>query len=115
MGGFFMSVNELRTLLDSDAMPTVIDVRKPAAFEGDTTILPNARWRDPAEVDRWRSELDPAAPVFVYCVHGHEVSQGVAKVLRRYGHDVHVLEGGIEAWREAGAPLAPRPEPGRAE
>ena len=46
------------------------------------------------------STLPAAAQVVVYCVHGHEVSQSAAKALgARY------LEGGIEAWREAGGEL----------
>ena len=112
MGGFFISVDELNRLADRGSMPAVIDVRKRPAFEADTTMLPAARWRDPAEVDRWRAELDPAAPVVLYCVHGHEVSQGAAAALRRHGHEARVLEGGIEAWREAGAPLVARPGAG---
>ena len=60
------------------------------------------------------TELDPTAPAVLYCVHGHEVSQGAAAILRRQGYDVRVLEGGIEAWREAGLPLVARsgPAPG---
>ena len=109
MGGFFISVSDLNGLVGTRSMPAVIDVRKRAAFEADTMILPTARWRDPAAVDRWRTELDLAEAVVVYCVHGHEVSQGTAAALRRHGLDVRVLEGGIAAWREAGAPLVARP------
>ena len=109
MGGLFISVDELNGLVGTGSMPAVIDVRKRAAFAADTTILPTACWRDHAAVERWRAELDPAEPVVVYCVHGHEVSQGAAAALRRHGYDVRVLEGGIEAWRAAGAPLVARP------
>ena len=108
MGGFFISVIELNRLVNTDAMPAVIDVRKRAAFETATAMLPTARWRDHAEVDRWMAELDRAAPVVLYCVHGLEVSQGAAAELRRRGYDARVLTGGIEAWREAGAPLVAR-------
>jgi len=111
MGGFFMSVVELNRLVDTGSMPVVIDVRKRAAFEADTAMLPTARWRDHAEVDRWMAELDPAEPAVLYCVHGHEVSQGAAADLRRHGYDARVLSGGIEAWREAGVPLVTRPAP----
>ena len=110
MGGFFISVVELNRLVDTDAMPAVIDVRKRAAFETATAMLPTARWRDHAEVDRWMAELDRAEPVVLYCVHGHEVSQGAAAELRRRGFDARVLSGGIEAWRDAGAPLVGRSE-----
>ena len=111
MGGFFISVDQLNGLLDAVSMPAVIDVRKRAAFEADTTMLPTARWRDHTEVGSWMAELDPGEPVVVYCVHGHEVSQGAAADLRRHGYEVRVLSGGIEAWREAGAPLVERSGP----
>jgi len=111
MGGFFVSVVELNRLVGTDSLPAVIDVRKRAAFEADTAMLPTARWRDHTDVDRWMAELDPAEPVVLYCVHGHEVSQGAAAELRARGYDARVLTGGIEAWREAGAPLVTRPEP----
>ena len=41
----------------------------------------------------------------MYCVHGHEVSQNAAKAL-----GARFLEGGIEAWREAGGELALKPQ-----
>ena len=108
MGGFFVSVDELNGLLDAESMPVVIDVRKRAAFEADTTILPTARWHDHTDVGSWMAELDPDKPIVVYCVHGHEVSQGAAAELRRHGYRARVLSGGIEGWREAGAPLVDR-------
>ena len=39
-----------------------------------------------------------------YCVHGHEVSQGVAASLRQAGIQAAFLEGGIVAWKEQGLP-----------
>ena len=41
----------------------------------------------------------------MYCVHGHEVSQGAAKAL-----GASYLEGGIEAWRETGGELFGKPK-----
>ena len=117
MGGFFISVDELNRLLDANSMPAVIDVRKRAAFEAGTTMLPTARWRDHTKVGSWMAELDPGEPVVLYCVHGHEVSQGAAAELRNNGYQVRVLSGGIEGWREAEAPLVERsgPPPGGTE
>ena len=111
MGGFFISVDELNRLLDADAMPAVFDVRKSAAFDADTMMLPTARWRDHADIDSWIAEIDPDEPVVLYCVHGHEVSQGAAAVLRQRGYQARVLSGGIEGWREAGAPLVEKSDP----
>ena len=95
----------LQQTLRSSQAPLVIDVRKAPAFLAATDIIRGALRRDPAEVENWRRTLPAAADVVVYCVHGHEVSQEVAKALgARY------LEGGIEHWdgermaKPAGAP-----------
>jgi rhodanese-related sulfurtransferase len=83
----------LRQALLSSQPPLVIDVRKAPAFLAATDMMRGALRRDPAAVESWRRTLPAAAQVVVYCVHGHEVSQGVAKALgARY------LEGGIERW-----------------
>ena len=47
----------------------------------------------------------PDEAVVVYCVHGHEVSQGVCQTLRDDGYQVRFLEGGIESWTESGGPV----------
>jgi rhodanese-related sulfurtransferase len=95
----------LQQALRSSEPPLVIDVRKPPAFLAATDMIRGSLRRDPAAVESWRRTLPAATPVVVYCVHGHEVSQGVAKALgARY------LEGGIEHWdgermaKPAGAP-----------
>jgi rhodanese-related sulfurtransferase len=90
--------------LQSGQAPLVIDVRKSATFLAAPDIIRGALRRDPARVEDWRKALPAGAEVVVYCVHGHEVSQGAAKALGcRY------LEGGIEAWRAAGGELAAKP------
>jgi hypothetical protein len=47
--------------------------------------------------------------VVVYCARGHEVSQGAARALAGAGRRVHFLEGGLEAWLQAGGALAAKP------
>ncbi len=47
----------------------------------------------------------PGIEIVCYCVHGREVSRDAAERLRELGHAARFLEGGIEAWRDAGAPL----------
>jgi len=83
----------LRQALSSEQPPLVIDVRKPPAFLAATDMIRGALRRDPLRVADWRGTLPSAASVVVYCVHGHEVSQDVAKTL-----GVRYLEGGIEHW-----------------
>ena len=98
------SAASLRQSLASSKPPLVIDVRKGAAFLGAPDLIRGALRRDPLRVAEWGKCLPGDADVVVYCVHGHEVSQGVAKALgARY------LEGGIEAWRAGGGELSAKP------
>jgi rhodanese-related sulfurtransferase len=79
--------------LSSSRPPLVIDVRRNERFFESTSMIDGALHRDPARVEEWKRSLPANAEIVVYCVHGHEVSQGVAKALgARY------LQGGMEAW-----------------
>jgi hypothetical protein len=52
--------------------------------------------------------IGSAGPTVVYCRAGHELSQRVAAELRARGLAARVLEGGHDAWAEAGLPLVSR-------
>ena len=66
--------------------------------------------RDPAVVQSWAKELPRASSVVVYCVHGHEISQGAAKALREFGFTARYLEGGLEeGWKATGGALIGKP------
>jgi rhodanese-related sulfurtransferase len=95
----------LMSLLKTSPPPMVVDVRKRPAFEADPAMLPGAVWRDPNTVEQWAAELPSGHSVVVYCVHGHEVSQGVRDELRRRGVMAGIIEGGLEGWRAAGGPV----------
>jgi rhodanese-related sulfurtransferase len=100
-----ISVASLRQSLASGRPPLVIDVRRNERFLEAPDLVRGALRRDPARVEEWRKALPAEAEIVVYCVYGHEVSQGVAKALgARY------LEGGIEGWRAAGGELAAKPK-----
>ncbi len=95
----------LRQSLASGNPPIVIDVRKEPAFLGASDLIRGALRRDPQRVAEWGKSLPGEADVVVYCVHGHEFSQGAAKTL-----GVRYLEGGIEAWRECGGEFFGKPK-----
>ena len=99
------SVQQLSRALGTAQWPLVIDVRRDARYAEDGTVLPAALRRPPETVGNWAAALPRGVPVVCYCVHGHEVSQGAAAALRGLGHDATFLEGGIEAWRGARAPM----------
>ena len=96
----------LNTLIAERAGIAILDVRRRVAFEAEPGLIPGAVWRNPEEVAIWADALNRNQPVVVYCVHGHEVSQGVADHLRAHGFAAARLEGGIEAWKASGGPVA---------
>src|SRR4030095_871347 len=100
-----VSVAALRELLESSEPTVVLDVRRPDAFVDSPDIIPGASRRLPESVDSWVDELPPSCRVVAYCVHGGQVSQGVAARLEQRGIKASFLEGGIEQWRADGGPL----------
>jgi thiosulfate sulfurtransferase len=96
------TVAQLQAALASATPPLVLDIRRAATFERATELIAEAVWRDPEQVDDWSEGLDPARPVVVYCVHGHQVSQDCSRQLRARGLEAAYLEGGFEAWVSTG-------------
>jgi rhodanese-related sulfurtransferase len=107
-----ISVASLRQSLAAAQPPLVIDVRKGPTFLVAPDLIRGALRRDPLRVGDWSKSLPGEADVVVYCVHGHEVSQGAAKALCAalpHALGARYLEGGIEAWRESGGELFGKP------
>ena len=100
-----VSVAGLRAALDGDDPPMLIDVRKAKAFLEAPSMIAGALRRDAEQASIWGNSLPAGTAVVVYCVHGHEVSQGAARVLCEGGIAARYLEGGIEAWSAAGGAL----------
>jgi Fe-Mn family superoxide dismutase len=87
----------------------LLDVRRAGVFEQADSLIPDARWCDPAAVAAWAGELPADREVVVYCVYGHEVGRATAMRLRAAGVNARFLRGGIDGWRSAGRPLAHKP------
>ena len=84
------------------AQCVLLDVRRAGVFQQAATMLPDARWCDPAQVRDWAGELPKDRDVLVYCVYGHEVGRSTAMKLRAAGVRAHFLAGGIDGWAKAG-------------
>lgn len=104
-----ISAAELRQALESTDPPIVVDVRRNARFLEASDLVRGALRRDPERASEWASSLPGASLVVVYCVHGHEVSQGAAAALRSAGREARYLDGGIEGWRAVGGALFGKP------
>ncbi len=97
-----ISVENLLPSIGTAACPELVDVRRADAYAAATDILPTAVWRDPAAAHAWIPGYAQGADVVVYCVHGHQVSQGIATLLAAAGVRARYLHGGIEGYRAAG-------------
>jgi len=103
-----ISLEEFSARVGTAGHPLVFDVRREQAFIDSPVIVPTARWRDHRLADTWGQGLPAGREVAVYCVHGHQVSQSAAALLRGLGVPARYLEGGIEAYRHAGGPTVDR-------
>ena len=111
-----VSVVELAAIMQAGAALTVIDVRSQIEREADPFIIPGAHLVNAAH--RHSSHgVSPLKPVIIYCSCPNEVSAAVfAQRLRHDGYaDARPLLGGLEAWRQAGHPVALLPSPQAAE
>jgi rhodanese-related sulfurtransferase len=97
-------VTDLYRRLGTAQAPLLIDVRRAPAFDADDRRIIGATRRLPDDVVRWGTDLPKGRAVVAYCVHGHEVSQGVAEALRKAGFQAAYLEGGIAAWKDRKLP-----------
>ncbi len=102
-----ITTEELQARFGAFPPPTLIDVRRVAAFERDPRVIPGALRRVPEDIDQWSRDPDAWRSVVVYCVHGHEVSRNAAAALRGAGFAACILEGGFERWCTEGRNTTP--------
>lgn len=107
---YAISATDLWNAVATPGAPQVIDVRRRDAFESSPHLLPGALWRDAAAVQTWAQEIDRGQPVVLACKHGHEVSQAAVAQLRADGFDARLLQGGYQAWADAGLPFVAKKE-----
>jgi len=106
----FISTSDVLSAIRGGQPPLIVDVRRKPVFRAATDMIAGALWRDPERVAEWAGELPRASRVVAYCVHGHEVSQGVAIALAGRALSAQVLQGGIEeGWKAAGGALDAKP------
>lgn len=110
-----ISPDALYARLGSEAAPIIVDVRCDADFASAGTLVADAFHRSPDHVEQWRTDLPGRRQIVTYCIHGREVSQGVAAALRLMGMEADFLEGGIADWTEQGLPTRRNigPTPGK--
>ena len=99
---------DLTGLMAAGRSPVILDVRKLEAYEASDVVIATAVWRDPISAHEWSDTLNDSRGVVVYCIHGHQISQSVAALLRANGLPARYLTRGIEGFVEAGGPTVAR-------
>jgi len=103
-----ITINELKTLLSDGPSLDLIDVRTPAEFEG--VHVPGAcslplDTLDCAAVLAEHNRTKNAAPIYILCHSGVRAKKAAEKFAAVGFDDCVVVEGGTQAWAEAGFPV----------
>ncbi|WP_082969658.1 MULTISPECIES: molybdopterin-dependent oxidoreductase [unclassified Mycobacterium] len=99
-----LTIGQLAELRGLDPQLQLLDVR-----DSDETmqgIIPGAREIPLPNLTNSLSDLDPTAPVVVYCASGRRSMVAVSGLRASGFDDVADLVGGFEAWQAAGFPIA---------
>ena len=94
---------QLKTLLESDERPRLIDVRTAGEFARGT--IAGAQHIELGTLPANVEALDPRAPVVLVCQSGGRSAQGCALLDQRGFQRVYNLGGGIGGWARAGLPI----------
>jgi rhodanese-related sulfurtransferase len=98
--------DKLARLIGTAKAPIIIDVREDESLEADERLIPASIHLPFADAEQWGPAYRGRS-VAVSCQRGKKLAEGAAAWLRHYGAEAEVLEGGFEAWRDAGLPLVP--------
>ena len=101
-----ISVEKLARLMGTPQCPALIDVSTDEDFAADPHLLPGAIRRPYGTVPEWAHEF-AGRSVITICQKGLKLSHGTAAWLRHSGISAEALEGGMQAWAQAGLPRVP--------
>jgi len=106
--GPMLTVHDLKQRLDRGDDLLVLDVRTAADFTGDQGHLAVARHLPLEDLPYRLEELEPwlERPVAIICRTDRRSAKAAALLTRAGFADVHVVRGGMTAWREQGSPAA---------
>jgi len=96
------SVQQINELINGGSAPQVIDVREYCEFEAEK--IQQAKLVPLSNFENRAGEIDRLQPVYLMCRSGNRAKQAAEKLVKRGFSDVHVIEGGMLAWSQAGFP-----------
>lgn len=81
----------------------VIDVREFPEFQAER--IHNSKLVPLSDFEKHESEIDHTKPVYIMCRSGNRAKQAADRLLKKGFTDVHVIEGGMQAWQGANLPV----------
>jgi len=102
---YFVSPQQLWLRIGTADAPTILDVCRRKIYDEGPGLIPGSHWRQPETYLEWVPGLATDRPIVLACRYGHNLSQMIAGELRGRGVPAQVLEGGRQAWIEAGLPM----------
>ncbi|MEE9200922.1 MAG: MBL fold metallo-hydrolase [Candidatus Brocadiales bacterium] len=101
-----MPVEELRRRIESDKAPILLDVREQKELEGDLGHLPGIKHLPIGSLSGRLSELEgyKDKEIVTICRSGGRAHTAAQILMQEGFKHVHVLAGGMTAWRKAGNP-----------
>jgi rhodanese-related sulfurtransferase len=97
------TVNEINKMLEGDNECQVIDVREFSEFNSER--IADAQLMPLSNFEKHADEIDHTKPVYLMCRSGNRAGKAAEKLAQKGFTDIHVIEGGMLAWRQANLPL----------
>jgi rhodanese-related sulfurtransferase len=93
-----ISAEEAKRLIDQGAV--LIDIRSPQEYAGER--IPGAQNRPLGQ----GMSLGASGPIVFHCKSGQRTAANAASLAQLANCDAYILDGGMDAWKRAGLPVA---------
>ena len=98
-----VSVTEINEMLGTGNECQVIDVREFSEWDGER--IADAQLMPLSNFEKHIDEIDRAKPVYLLCRSGNRAGRAAEKLSKQGFTNVHVVEGGLQAWTQAALPV----------
>jgi rhodanese-related sulfurtransferase len=99
-----IAIEALAARIATPQAPLLLDLRPESALAREPILIPGARHRPLAALERWRHDLPRGPESIVLYGEEEEAVRAAAARLEENGHAAAILAGGLAAWRGAGLP-----------
>lgn len=97
-----IDVREIGKMAEAGGECQIIDVREFSEFGSER--VQGARLMPLSNFEKHTNDIDRSKPVYLMCRSGGRAKQAAEKLVSKGFRDVHVIEGGMTAWRNANLP-----------